>query len=137
MNIFYTNANGLFNKIDELKCILSVYKSIHVICITETHFNSDILDAEIFIEGFSMFRKDRDFKIDNSTSNISGGGGSIIYIKNSCNASLVSSFLKAPDSLAINVNTSGGLISICCIYRSTKRSIRGKPSPHLSLITKE
>jgi len=123
MNIFYTNANGLFNKIDELKCILSVYKSIHVICITETHFNSDILDAEIFIEGFSMFRKDRDFKIDNSTSNISGGGGSIIYIKNSCNASLVSSFLKAPDSLAINVNTSGGLISICCIYRSTSLNL--------------
>ena len=28
LNIFYTNANGLFNKIDELKCIVSMYKSI-------------------------------------------------------------------------------------------------------------
>ena len=123
INIFYTNANGLFNKIDELKCIVSMYKSIEVICVTETHFSSDILDAEIYIEGFSMFRKDRDFRIDNSTANISGGGGSIIYVKNCCNASLVNSFLKAPDSLAVNINTSGGLISICCIYRSTSLNL--------------
>ena len=123
LKIFYTNANGLFNKIDELKCIVSMYKSIEVICVTETHFSSDILDAEIYIEGFSMFRKDRDFRIDNSTANISGGGGSIIYVKNCCNASLVNSFLKAPDSLAVNINTSGGLISICCIYRSTSLNL--------------
>ena len=100
-----------------------MYKSIEVICVTETHFSSDILDAEIYIEGFSMFRKDRDFRIDNSTANISGGGGSIIYVKNCCNASLVNSFLKAPDSLAVNINTSGGLISICCIYRSTSLNL--------------
>jgi hypothetical protein len=35
-----------------------MYKSIEVICVTETHFSSDILDAEIYIEGFSMFRND-------------------------------------------------------------------------------
>ena len=38
------NANGLFNEIDELKCILSLYK----------HFSSDVLDVEIYIEGFIM-----------------------------------------------------------------------------------
>ena len=32
-----------------------MYKSIEVICVTETHFSSDILDAEIYIEGFRMF----------------------------------------------------------------------------------
>ena len=100
-----------------------MYKSIEVICVTETHFSSDILDAEIYIEGFSMFRKDRDFRIDNSTANISGGGGSIIYVKTCCNASLENSFLKAPDSLAVNINTSGGLIGICCIYRSTSLNL--------------
>ena len=71
-----------------------------------------------------MFRKDRDFKIENSTKNdISGGGGSIIYVKSYCNASLVNSFNTAPDSLAVNMTTSGGVINICCIYRSTSLNL--------------
>jgi hypothetical protein len=114
----------LFNKLDELKFILSVYESIDIICVTETHFCREILDAEIAIEGYCMFRKDRNFKLDNSNSEISGGGGSIIYINKRCKASLESSFLNAPDSLAVNINTSGGLISICCIYRSTSLNVQ-------------
>lgn len=101
-----------------MKCILTVYKNINVICITETHFNKDILDAELFIDGFSIFRKDRDFKIDSSINDISGGGGSVIYVRNCFNINLVESFSKAPDSLAVNIETSMGIICICCVYRS-------------------
>ena len=94
INIFYTNANGLTNKIDELKLILSTSNDIDIICITETHLNSDILDAEIYIDGFSLYRNDRNFDIDPSDINpsdtdpsdaTSGGGGSIIYFKNHMN----------------------------------------------------
>ena len=70
-----------------------------------------------------MFRKDRDFKIDTSINDISGGGGSLIYVKNCCNASIIDTF-KAPDSIAVNIKTSGGLISVCCIYRSTSLNLK-------------
>ena len=48
---------------DELKNAIELY-NIDVICITETHFNSEHLDAEISIKGYHHYRRDRDFKID-------------------------------------------------------------------------
>ena len=87
INIFYTNANGLANKLDELKIILSTSKDIDIICITETHLNSDIWDAEININGFSLYRNDKNFDIDPSdkdpsdihnSNTISGGGRRIM-----------------------------------------------------------
>ena len=83
LKLFYCNANGLFNKIDELKNCTELYGA-DIVCINETHFNKSILDAEIAIPGFQKpFRKDRDFCIDHKkgSSGISDGGGSIIYVK--------------------------------------------------------
>ena len=46
LKIFYTNTNGLFNKLDELKIFLSLKdKNIGIICVTETHFTKDIHDS--------------------------------------------------------------------------------------------
>ena len=58
MNILHTNANGLYNKIYKLKSFLSD-NYIDIICIAETHFIKDILDAEINIDGCIIKRKDR------------------------------------------------------------------------------
>ena len=48
---------------------------------------------------------------------VSTGGGSVIYVKNTFSASAISSF-NAPDSLAVLVNTPIGNIKIACVYRS-------------------
>ena len=123
-NIFYSNASGLYNKLDELKHCISIYKNIDIICITETHFNKNILDSEISINGYRFFRKDRNFDIhdvgiDNLKDEISGGGGSIIYFKDTLDVTLVQSFYnKAPDSLAIEIDSSIGKFCIACVYRS-------------------
>ena len=107
-----------------MKHCISIYKNIDIICITETHFNKDILDSEISIDGYRFFRKDRNFDIhdlgeDNVEDVISGGGGSIIYFKDTLNVTLVQSFYsKAPDSLAIKVDSSIGKFCIACVYRS-------------------
>ena len=66
----------MFNKLDELKCCIPIYEP-DVICITETHFNNQILDAEIYIEGYKCFRQDRNFKLTRSKQDVSGGGGSV------------------------------------------------------------
>ena len=92
---------------------------IDIICITETHLNSDILDAEIDIDGFSFKRKDRNFNIkSDKLDDYSDGGGSIIYFKKYLYVNLVQEFENAPDSLAISVQLYRGNICIACIYRS-------------------
>ena len=70
-----------FNKLDELKLIVCANPNIDIICLNETPFNRDILAAEIDLNGYIMFRNDRNFKLDKSDSIVSGGGGSIIYVK--------------------------------------------------------
>ena len=85
-----------------------------------------VLDAEIEIEGYKFFRKDRNFNIKNNdiaTKNsgvdYSSGGGSIIYYRNDINAKIVKDFSeRAPDSLAIELDSNIGQFCIACIYRS-------------------
>ena len=115
--ILYTNANGLLNKRDELKVCLSTYE-IDIACISETHFNSDVTDAELAINGYSFFRGDRDFNLSEDKG-VSGGGGSIIYYKNGIKAVENNVFKVAPDSVAIDIKTTIGNVCIACIYRST------------------
>ena len=43
---------------DELKLILESNPDISVICLTESHLDNDILNAEIDIDGFGLYRKD-------------------------------------------------------------------------------
>ena len=97
--------------------------NIDVICITETHFNVDILDAEIGIEGFCFLRKDGNFNIaEEELDNCSGGGGSIIYYRSYLDVEIVQEFLNAPDSVAIGVHSYSGIICIACVYRSMSLS---------------
>ena len=140
LNIFYTNASGLINKLDELKIILSKSPDIDIICISETHLNSDILDSELNINGYEFFRKDRDFDIElesaNDPTDVSGGGGSIIYFKESIHVLLDDDFYKiAPDSLAVKLISDMGEIYIACIYRSMNLS-KSKNNELLSCLTK-
>ena len=106
-----------------MKQCISLYKA-DIVFINETHFNDDILDAEIAIDGYMIFRKDRDFSINNDcrSDHTSNGGGSIIYVKCSVNASKVDSFI-APDSVAVEIETSIGKVNLACIYRSQSLNV--------------
>ena len=121
--MYYTNANGLFNKIDELKLLLSTNSNIDIVCVTETHFSHDILDAEIQIDGFNIYRHDRDFSLDTSKHAISHGGGSIIYVRTDLNVFLTPGSNSAPDSLAVTLETAVGSVCVACIYRSTSLNL--------------
>ena len=104
-----------------MKNCISLY-NVDIICINETHLNSSIKDAEIYIQGFSHFRNDRDFKIEHDNSKeISGGGGSIIYVHENVKCSKLDSF-DVPDSVSVEIATNVGLVNIACIYRSKSLS---------------
>ena len=73
LKVLYTNANGLVSKLTELKVLVSE-NNIDIMCVTETHFSEELVEAELSISGFTAFRGDRDFKLDCSVSgNVSGG----------------------------------------------------------------
>ena len=105
--MFYTNANGLQNKIAELTCI-GINKDCKILCVTESMFFKDILDCEINIPNYRVVRCDR---------NDSKGGGCCMYIHKSVKSNLIKSF-DFPDCMAIEINAGLYPIVIILIYRS-------------------
>ena len=65
------NARSIIIKKTELNIMVDDIKP-HIIGITESWANNDITDAELGLEGYAMFRKDRMGK---------RGGGVLLYIK--------------------------------------------------------
>ena len=65
------NAMSIINKKNELNIMVDYIKP-HIIGITESWANDDITDADLGLEGYVMFRKDRMGR---------RGGGVLLYIK--------------------------------------------------------
>ena len=106
-------------KFTEFKLILKKH-CIDIVCITETHFTSEFIEAEISIPGYTAFRGDRAFKLDRTKSNtvdVSGGGGSVIYVHDNVPIK-ENSYHHGPDSVSVVIDTNVGSILIGCFYRS-------------------
>ena len=106
--IFYTNSNGLMNKINELNILIEQY-NIKIICVTETHLNPEVKDSEVLLENFKIYRVDR--------KNGQKGGGSCIFIHKSIDAELCSNF-NAPESVGLDLKINNHFLKIVCLYRS-------------------
>ena len=65
------NARSIINKKNELNIMVD-YIKLHIIGITESWANNHITDAELGLEGYVMFRKDRMGR---------RGGGVLLYRK--------------------------------------------------------
>ena len=72
--ILYLNAQSIINKRDELALVVRT-NAPDIIGITESWANSKILDSELIIEGYRMFRSDR---VDTTNGR---GGGVLLYSK--------------------------------------------------------
>ena len=76
INIMYTNAQSIVNKIDELRSIASDLKP-DVILINESWTNKDITKAYLSIQGYELLaRKDRE------DTTAGRGGGLLVYSRN-------------------------------------------------------
>lgn len=78
---FYTNANSLVNKMDEFR-LRVCGTGCHVVAVTETWANSGVGDAELMIDGYSMYRRDRREELG------CRGGGVIMYVRDSLRSEL-------------------------------------------------
>ena len=90
--------------------VVSQLKSIGVICVTETHLTTDILDAEISLPNFYLFREDRTPK--------SKWGDSAIYVNKKLKVTRLNWF-SGTESIALKINSPSFELYIVCIYRST------------------
>ena len=124
MKVYYTNANGLMNKINELRLTI-LSKDIDIACVTETHFSSNLYEGETEIIGYNCFRQDRNFKLNCSKGKdaVSCGGGSVIYVRNTIAVDKISNVTGNLDSVAILIESDLGKVLLSCMYRSPSLSL--------------
>ena len=103
------NARSIINKKTELNIMVDDIKP-HIICITESWANNDITNAELALEGYVMFRKDRIGR---------RGGGVLLYIKDTIPAYEVQLQEEADCNEAIwcNLVTGHTAVIIGVVYR--------------------
>ena len=103
------NARSIINKKKELDIMVDEIKP-HIIGITESWANNDITDAELGLEGYVMFRKDRMGK---------RGGGELPYIKETIPAYEVQLHEEADCNEAIwcKLVTGHTTVTIGVVYR--------------------
>ena len=115
MNI---NAQSLRFKMDDLRTLVKINKP-HIISVTETWGNEEIDDAIFKLEGYNMYRNDRE------DTNYQFGGGTLIYV----NKKLGQRPCKPLNCQPFESNTwcwvtpkQGKKVLVGCIYRSTSSS---------------
>jgi len=78
--------------------------SIHILAISETHLDATVFDTEISIDGYNVFRRDRN----------KHGGGIALYIRDNFPATLCSQFISIGlESLWVKVHLKPVLIGCC------------------------
>ena len=112
------NARSIINKKTELNIMVDDIKP-HIIAIPESWANSDITDAELGLEGYVMFRKDRMGR---------RGGGVLLYIKETIPAYEEEADCK--DALWCNLVTGHTTVTIGVVYRCPKITIQNKEKIH-------
>lgn len=104
----HLNVCSIRNKVHELNYLITV-NNIHILAISETHLDATVLDTEVTIDGYNIFRRDSD----------KHGGGIALYIRNSFPATQCSEFMSdSLESLWVKVHLSHlKPVLIGCCYR--------------------
>ena len=58
LSIFYANAQSIMDKMCDLE-VLASEQSPDITAVTESRINSDIPDASVSLNGYTLFRKDK------------------------------------------------------------------------------
>jgi len=103
----YTNANSLLNKMQELR-LRSI--DLDVIAVVETHVGGSIHDAEISLDGYKLYRLDRQGR---------QGGGLALYVSNRWKSCLCADMMQQGfnESLWCTVSTNQGSLLVGVCYR--------------------
>ena len=130
LNCLYTNACSLLNKLDELRQRATDY-GIDIIAVSETWATEELLDAELSIDGYALFRRDR------KSDRFSKGGGVALYVKESLKSHLSCKLNNSTfdDSIWCDVYVGDSVIVTGVCYRSTSSTADNDEELH-SLLEK-
>lgn len=111
MNIIHLNAQSLLKKIDEFRFIF-VGSNVDFICVTETWFRSDMPDELAKLDGYYLYRVDRQ----------GHAGGVAIYVRNgiASRIRLVSDPQDNMEYIFISVGRDNKTLLIGNVYRPNK-----------------
>lgn len=114
LRVAHLNICSLRNKVAEL-CTIVQENNIQIMAISETHLNDTIEDSEVNIQGYNVFRMDRDGK----------GGGTACYIKEHIPAKVRKDLgMGGVEALWLQVHLPHlKPILICCCYRPPSSNI--------------
>ena len=115
--VLYWNIRGLLPLSNKTKILylrdLTILKNPLIIVLTETHLNSNILNAEVNIPGYTLYRSDREGRTH---------GGTCIYTRNDlATQQLVSHSNSVCETLVLKVKTLE--IILVSIYRPPDTSL--------------
>jgi len=119
-SILYTNADGLVNKIQELKVLVNSFTDrLQVIAVTETkpkHLSQQLLISEFHLQGYNTFSQD----LDDPNKR-----GLLLYISSEIEASLVDIPSAFSECLFVILKSYNNLSPVLVgnIYRSPNSSV--------------
>jgi Reverse transcriptase (RNA-dependent DNA polymerase)/Endonuclease-reverse transcriptase len=110
IDILYTNADSLFNKLTELRCIIELLNP-KVLAITEVKHKKKwmIHTSELSIENYILYINDL---------NPNNNRGVIVYVHKSIKSKNIDFGMKFSEYLAIEIESGDGKFLLCNIYRS-------------------
>ena len=76
--LVHVNVRSLLKKIDQFR-IMTTDLSLDVLTVSETWLNSSISSASVALEGYTLYRQDRETKT--SKGGTKRGGGLLTYIR--------------------------------------------------------
>ena len=109
--VMYFNARSLLPKLDFLRA-LCVIHSPDCICIVESWLNSDILNNELYIDGYTVVRLDRNRH----------GGGVLFFIKSVYSYNIIYNGSPDLELLIVSICTGLAPLTLALFYRPPSSS---------------
>ena len=104
--MLYYNARSVLPKFDYLNLAVNLYHP-HIICIVESWLSKDILDSELVISDYQLFRFDRNRH----------GGGILMYVTNEFAVNLDPTPPSPLELMSLSVNVHHKPFHVCLFYR--------------------
>ena len=117
LSFLYFNARSILNKFDEFLVVVAE-RTPDVIGVTESWARADVLNSELNIEGYVMFRVDR------PNCEASRGGGVLLYVRENLSPVEFTPQTEYPEHVWCRLlDASGGELLVGVCYRTTSESI--------------
>jgi len=128
LRVCHLNAQSLINKLDEFRYIFE-HSDVDVVCISETWYRAEFTDEFLGLSGYTLFRKDRAIRTNNSretgsSDGFRSGGGVAMYVKQCHKSKLITTSEDSDKTefLLVEIKHNQENILLGTVYRRHQRT---------------